>query len=211
MYKALYQKTKKGATVIIRIKNLLNQQSQRLEISVVLLLCVQGVCCSQWYNLFIPLNLISLTLARALALSPLLNHQITGCSHSLALFIPRCRWRSAERPGSTGCALLCPDAAAVRTALLIHTKESKRAHSATRCETLNLHKPGTKCGSPVQQAVWSRQRGGGGGGTCVRARTHICTHPHALRRVLMHTSIRTQYKEQIETVCWRHRLQSGIV
>lgn len=139
------KKKERGATVIIGIKNLLinSHRGWRYQWCCC---CVQGVCCSQWYNLFIPLNLISLTLARALALSPLLNHQITGRCHSLTLFIPRCRWTSAERPGSAGCALLCPDAAAVRTSLLINTKESKLAHSAARCETLNLHKPGTKCG-----------------------------------------------------------------
>ena len=70
--------------------------------------CVWDSCCSQWYNLFIPLNLISLcvrALSRSHALSLSLSpcYSITRLQDALTLSpfsSPRCRWRSAERPGS---------------------------------------------------------------------------------------------------------------
>lgn len=69
-----------------RITNifLLEQQSLWLE-ALLILLCVCSY--SQWYNLFFPLNLGSLTFSLS---PPFLtsHHQITGCSRSLTPFHP---------------------------------------------------------------------------------------------------------------------------
>lgn len=84
MYKVLYQKKERGATVIIGIKNLLinSHRGWRYQWCCC---CVQGVCCSQWYNLFIPLNLISLTLARALVRSLSRRYSITRLQDAVTL------------------------------------------------------------------------------------------------------------------------------
>ena len=106
------------------IRHLIKQQrfpkstvilADEAQLLLLLCVCVWDSCCSQWYNLFIPLNLISLRVRHSLALTlplPHVTHQITGCSHSLTLFILRHQRRSVERQHSAGCIMLCSDVAA---------------------------------------------------------------------------------------------------
>lgn len=52
---------------------------------------VSGTICSSHLTSFLCVCVHSLALTLAPSLSVLLNHQITGCSHSLTLFILRCQ------------------------------------------------------------------------------------------------------------------------
>lgn len=83
------KKKERGATVIIRIKNLLinSHRGWRYQWCCC---CVQGVCCSQWYNLFIPLNLISLTrsCARSLAVTQSPDYRTLSLSHPFHPTLP---------------------------------------------------------------------------------------------------------------------------